>query len=156
MAPECVTPRHHAPPGGSRSCATEHPQRQDPARNVPAPPSARGAVGRSPASGRSTRSARRHGDTESGFEVGSRPVSPAIRPLREVPVWPTLSPTSGPGAQCTRAAPGAWRPSGFGPVPCVAGRDALVASVHTDCLPPICADPCWAKPASVTSVVENT
>ena len=36
-----------------------------------------------PASGRLTRSARRHGDTERGFEAGLRPASSTIRPLRE-------------------------------------------------------------------------
>ena len=40
-------------------------------------------------------------------------------------------------------------------VPCVAGRDALVASVHTDRRLPICVDPCRAKPVSVTSVVKT-
>ena len=43
------------------------------AREVPAPPSARGVR---LASGRLTRSGRRHGGTESGFEVGLRAVSP--------------------------------------------------------------------------------
>ena len=50
------------------------------AREVPAPPSARGVR---LASGRLTRSGRRHGDTESGFEVGLRAVSPTWSPLRE-------------------------------------------------------------------------
>ena len=57
-----------------------------------------------PATGRLTRSARRYGDTESGFEVGLRTASPTIRPLRG-------GTTVGPGAQCTRAALGAWRPN---------------------------------------------
>ena len=38
-------------------------------------------MGSAPASGRLTRSARRHGGTESGFEVGLRAVSPTLRPL---------------------------------------------------------------------------
>ena len=48
------------------------------ARDVPAPPSARGVR---LASGRLTRSGRRHGGTESGFEVGLRAVSPTWSPL---------------------------------------------------------------------------
>ena len=50
------------------------------ARNAPAPPSARGVR---LASGRLTRSGRRHGDTESFFETGLRAVSPTWSPLRE-------------------------------------------------------------------------
>ena len=42
-----------------------------PAREVPTPPSARGVW---LTSGRLTRSERRHGDTESGFEVGLRAI----------------------------------------------------------------------------------
>ena len=50
------------------------------AREVPAPPSARGVR---LASGRLTRSGRRHGGTESGSETGLRAVSPTWSPLRE-------------------------------------------------------------------------
>ena len=49
-----------------------------PACEVPALPSARGVR---LASGRLTRSGRRHGGTESGFEVGLRAVSPTWSPL---------------------------------------------------------------------------
>ena len=52
-----------------------------PAREVPTPPSARGVL---LASGRLTRSTRRHGGTESGFEVGLRAVSFTLRSLGEV------------------------------------------------------------------------
>lgn len=52
-----------------------------PARDIPAPPSARGVR---LASGRITRSRRRHGGTESGFEVGLRAVSPTWSPLGRV------------------------------------------------------------------------
>ena len=76
-----------------------------------------------PASGRLTRSARRYGDTESGFEVGLRTASPTIRPLRG-------GTTVGPGAQCTRAALGAWRPNA-----CVLGGSRSRA---TDSNPPPC------------------
>ena len=48
------------------------------AREVPAPPSARGVR---LASGRLTRSGRRHGDTESGFEAGLRAISSTLGPL---------------------------------------------------------------------------
>ena len=48
-----------------------------PACEVPAPPSARGVR---LASGRLTRSGRRHGGTESGFEVGLRAVSSTWSP----------------------------------------------------------------------------
>ena len=56
-------------------------------REVPAPPrrvvseSGRGAIHCDRASGRSTRSARRHGDTERGFEIGVRTVSSSSRSL---------------------------------------------------------------------------
>ena len=92
--PPAVRPRL---PGGTQFIASTYPRRTKyprylvgPARNVPAPPSARGVrtglihakrEGRAPArpctgaSGRLTRSARRHEDTESGFEVGVCAVS---------------------------------------------------------------------------------
>ena len=53
----------------------------DPACEVPALPSARGVR---LASGRLTRSGRRHGGTESGFEVGLRAVSSTWCPLGRV------------------------------------------------------------------------
>ena len=83
-----------------------------------------------PATGRLTRSARRYGDTESGFEVGLRTASPTIRPLRG-------GTTVGPGAQCTRAALGAWRPNA-----CVLGgsrsraTDSIASAIkHCDLFP---------------------
>ena len=83
-----------------------------------------------PASGRLTRSARRYGDTESGFEVGLHTASPTIRPLRG-------GTTVGPGAQCTRAALGAWRPNA-----CVLGgslsraTDSIASAIkHCDLFP---------------------
>ena len=54
-----------------------------PACEVPAPPSARGVR---LAFGRLTRSGRRHGDTESGFEVGLRMVSSTLCPLGREPL----------------------------------------------------------------------
>ena len=77
-----------------------------------------------PASGRLTRSARRYGDTESGFEVGLRTASPTIRPLRG-------GTTVGPGAQCTRAALGAWRPNA-----CVLGGSRSRATDSNSSPPP--------------------
>ncbi len=77
-----------------------------------------------PATGRLTRSARRYGDTESGFEVGLRTASPTIRPLRG-------GTTVGPGAQCTRAALGAWRPNA-----CVLGGSRSRATDSNSSPPP--------------------
>ena len=77
-----------------------------------------------PASGRLTRSARRYGDTESGSEVGLRTASPTIRPLRG-------GTTVGPGAQCTRAALGAWRPNA-----CVLGGSRSRATDSNSSPPP--------------------
>ena len=77
-----------------------------------------------PASGRLTRSARRYGDTESGFEVGLHTASPTIRPLRG-------GTTVGPGAQCTRAALGAWRPNA-----CVLGGSRSRATDSNSSPPP--------------------
>ena len=77
-----------------------------------------------PASGRLTRSAWRYGDTESGFEVGLRTASPTIRPLRG-------GTTVGPGAQCTRAALGAWRPNA-----CVLGGSSSRATDSNTSPPP--------------------
>ena len=58
------------------------------------------------------------------------------------------------GARCTRAALGAWRPNGFGPqYHASLGGTCSVTSVHTDCHPPICANPCRGRPLSVISVV---
>ena len=54
-----------------------------PACEVPAPPSARGVR---LAFGRLTRSGRRHGGTESGFEVGLRMVSSTLCPLGREPL----------------------------------------------------------------------
>ena len=79
---------------------------------------------------RLTRSARRYEDTESGSEVGLRTASPTIRPLRG-------GTTVGPGAQCTRAALGAWRPNA-----CVLGgsrsraTDSIASAIkHCDLFP---------------------
>ena len=77
-----------------------------------------------PASGRLTRSAWRYGDTESGSEVGLRTASPTIRPLRG-------GTTVGPGAQCTRAALGAWRPNA-----CVLGGSRSRATDSNTSPPP--------------------
>ena len=68
------------------------------------------------ASGRLTRSARRHGDTESGFEICLRTASSTIRPFREgrAPARPGAV-RRRLGTRSTRAALGAWRPNGLGP-----------------------------------------
>ena len=73
---------------------------------------------------RLTRSARRYEDTESGSEVGLRTASPTIRPLRG-------GTTVGPGAQCTRAALGAWRPNA-----CVLGGSRSRATDSNSSPPP--------------------
>ena len=93
-----------------------------------------------PASGRLTRSARRHEDTESGLRVASARLHPPSVHSGGSRSCATGCPTPRPGTQCTRAALGAWRSNGFGPQYHVSpGGTRSVASVHTDCRPPICA-----------------
>ena len=108
------------------------------------------------ASGRLTRSAWRHGDTESVFEVGLRMASSTIRPLQEgrVPARPNAPTGMARHAKYPRrprrVASEQIRPA----VPCAAGRDAL-RRVRSHGLPSshLC-DPCRAKPVSVISVVK--